>query len=498
MLTGRTTKLLILLLFLPGCGTLPYPTKPLADYLQGAPDARTCIGYYTNLDHYAVKHGMADIQATRVPGFPFLRMNRFLASFADEPMSVEQETVWLRQLAKLDLDGRQVELAEMPWPELQQIMPQTTDRETALENLQDCSHTLQARLLRNKSAMQDLRSRLNVPDDYLDILRVVGLYPVSSLPVMWGVEKLHEQTRMRLEAPFTASGHEIKTYVAADSGNLANGDIEHLIAAAGDNALGLPLFSNAQASALFRHFAPVLEIETATGADFPGQPVWRDDRTIAVDTTKPVVYTHLSRTRFYKRILVQLNYTIWFPERPLEGRFDLLGGHLDGITWRVTLDSSGQPLFYDVIHNCGCYHIVFAPTDLQHVEKDGFWQEPLLVLPLPSADTANGKAVLSLASGTHYLAHVGFTGGEQAATRYTLADYDQLRQLPYHDAVRRSMFDSRGLVPGSERAERWVLWPMGVPEPGAMRQWGHHAIAFIGKRHFDDPFLWEHNFKRPR
>jgi len=34
-----------------------------------------------------------------------------------------------------------------------------------------------------------------------------------------------------------------------------------------------------------------------------------------------------------------------------------------------------------------------------------------------------------------------------------------------------------------------VLWPMGVASAGAMRQWGRHATAFIGRRHFDDPWL---------
>jgi hypothetical protein len=36
---------------------------------------------------------------------------------------------------------------------------------------------------------------------------------------------------------------------------------------------------------------------------------------------------------------------------------------------------------------------------------------------------------------------------------------------------------------------------MGVPDPGAMRQWGRHATAFVGRRHFDDPFLIERYFE---
>jgi hypothetical protein len=37
---------------------------------------------------------------------------------------------------------------------------------------------------------------------------------------------------------------------------------------------------------------------------------------------------------------------------------------------------------------------------------------------------------------------------------------------------------------------------MGIPSAGAMRQWGHHATAFVGRRHFDEPFLIERYFER--
>ena len=57
------------------------------------------------------------------------------------------------------------------------------------------------------------------------------------------------------------------------------------------------------------------------------------------------------------------------------------------------------------------------------------------------------------------------------------------------------MFDDQGLVPESYRSERFILWPMGVPSPGAMRQWGKHNTAFVGKRHFDDPELIESLFE---
>jgi hypothetical protein len=61
--------------------------------------------------------------------------------------------------------------------------------------------------------------------------------------------------------------------------------------------------------------------------------------------------------------------------------------------------------------------------------------------------------------------------------------------LPLPGGGHRSAFESDGLIPSTRRPERFLLWPLGVSSPGAMRQWGTHAIAFIGKRHFDDPDL---------
>lgn len=492
----KPVNCLIIFLFLTGCGTLPRPTPPLVNYIQD-PDS-VCINDYTKLDSYVAGHGIADVQDRRIPGFPYLRMNRFLASFSDRPMTDVEEELWVKQLAQLDLGGRQVELGAIPLPELQRLVPHAADQESLLMTLQDCSNELVSQLLADKEALQELRRRTEVPDNYLDFMRIAGLYPLTSLPVMLGVQQLHKQTRARLEEPFPGNtDHQIKRYAPASDSRLSAAEISSLIHSAGNNPLEIPLFSNRELMELFRYFAPVFEVETAGNTDLPGYPVWGKETSVTIDTARPVVFTHLSHARFHGRVLVQLNYTLWFPERPLAGSLDLLGGHLDGITWRVTLDESGRPMIYDIIHNCGCYHMVFAAEALRRRETSRFWQEPMLVFPLPDRGGDNVRAVLSIASGNHYLAEVRHTQLLPADRQYRLVDYDRLRQLPYKDGITRSMFDEHGLVPGTERAERWLLWPMGVPEPGAMRQWGHHAIAFVGRRHFDDPFLWEQYFTLP-
>ena len=88
---------------------------------------------------------------------------------------------------------------------------------------------------------------------------------------------------------------------------------------------------------------------------------------------------------------------------------------------------------------------------------------------------------------------------------YGFVDEDTLRSLPVALApstaatapprpAHRSVYDPQGLIPGSERLERFFFWPMGIRSAGQMRQWGRHATAFVGRRHFDDPRLLDRYF----
>jgi hypothetical protein len=81
---------------------------------------------------------------------------------------------------------------------------------------------------------------------------------------------------------------------------------------------------------------------------------------------------------------------------------------------------------------------------------------------------------------------------------FSLRGYDQLRSLPYPKGARKSMFAQNSIVPGTGRLERFILWPTGVLSPGGMRQFGRHAVAFVGKRHFDDPFYMDEMFTKAR
>jgi hypothetical protein len=77
---------------------------------------------------------------------------------------------------------------------------------------------------------------------------------------------------------------------------------------------------------------------------------------------------------------------------------------------------------------------------------------------------------------------------------YDLLPYDLLEALPHEDGQTESIFDGNGIAKGSERPERFILFSMGIPSIGSMRQRGHHAIELIGRTHFDDPGLFDRYF----
>jgi hypothetical protein len=261
--------------------------------------------------------------------------------------------------------------------------------------------------------------------------------------------------------------------------------------------------------ALFAAYAPEFAIDTAGQDDRPGTPRRRPDGVPDVDPSTPVVYTRLAWTRFDGALLPQLVYTIWFARRTPGSAADPLAGALDGVVWRVTLDRDGAPLVYDTIHPCGCFH-QFVPTARLAAKPaaPGIDEGALIVQALPE-QPVGARVRLGIASGTHYLRQVTPIGSPSAASpattdernatdapRYALAPESLLRTLPTSTGGTASLYGPDGIVEGTGRTERYWLWISGIESPGAMRQWGRHATAFVGRRHFDEPFLLERYFRR--
>ena len=74
----------------------------------------------------------------------------------------------------------------------------------------------------------------------------------------------------------------------------------------------------------------------------------------------------------------------------------------------------------------------------------------------------------------------------------------KVRRVPANgEGRRRSLFCEDGIACGTERFERFWLWPAGIKSAGAMPQWGRHGTSLIGRSHFDDPGMLDRLFEPP-
>ena len=479
-------------LFLTSCVTVGNrPIASIADTLA------TCRALYQEVDAIIDRGAVRDHGSSPVRGFPYLRTTRLLASLRDELTGPGHWPAWIGHMAELDALARALELRNLSTPIA------GYPKGTLLYELSSCRERLVAADLAQPERRARLRNAVHVQDDYVAWRQVLGLYPLTAPIMSAGISAWHSKTRNTFStklASLPVAGRLVRWAPTATSSATPS----HVPLNAGQTAeilrrsldpLGIPLPADAALDRLFDTYAPLWEVDVVDENDHIGLLQWKNGP--EVDVTRPTLYRKVSHTRFDGQILLQLNYIVWFPARPGN---DIYAGKLDGINWRVTLGPDGEPWLYDAIHNCGCYH-EFFPSHRLRLRSDlpAFYFEPPMLPQAAPAARERQPVVLRIAHHTHFIQRLYLDKSPSAllpdAQLLAWEEYDVLRSLPTDEGY-RSLFGSYGLIAGTERSERFLLWPMGIRSPGAMRQWGRHSTAFVGRRHFDDAFLIESLFEK--
>ncbi len=474
---------------LTGCATWPVPTRSQADRTQ--PAIAPCVAFFASLDDLAVSENVVDGGYARVKHHPYLRTDRFIASFAGQTDDEHTFGAWIDRMQALDRSARAAEIANLSDTAVASMQP-TGSRQSLIERIAECGDRLKAIDSASADRRRQIREHARVPDDYIVARRALGLYPVSRWAVSMGVNRWHRQARRQFSSA-PPKGWIATRYVPADT--IAPLSAVRIVDQAPHDGLGIPVFTEAQRRALLQAHAPVWEIQYHSDDDRIGWPVHSPNGIPGVDIHRPVTFGLVSFTRFETAVLIQINYVVWFPARPKRHALDIYGGRLDGLTFRVTLDAAGIPILYETVHNCGCYYKAF-PTDRLRPRRSIAYAETPLILAAPQPMPNGRRMVVAMDSGSHSVRHLyPYPGSRSTDVPYGLAEYDELKRLPQPSGEPKSLFNRYGIVAGSERLERFILWPMGVYSPGAMRQWGRHAVAFVGRRHFDDPFYLETMFE---
>ena len=451
--------------------------------------------------------GVADRQSARVPGVPYLRADRWLASHANERLSAAAHRRWIDRLEALDAAAREHEARNLPPAERARLLATFAadgDPEPALAVVQRCRAAMRAADDAHPALVAARAARVSVDDAYDDLARLVGLYPLLRWPAMVGVRAWHDEARARLGAvaaaapAASAASAANRLRLAPADAPAAAGELVELFGEAVRSPLGELEFPPEVARRIAGVLAPVIEVAQAGPDDVAGTPVLDADGRPAIDSQSATVTWRLAHTRVDDRILPQFVYTVWFPGRTASAPIDPLAGRLDAVVWRVTLDVDARVVMHDTMHACGCWHLFLPVPGVQPRQGPDRWTEIALVPHAPAAAAAGERMQLLLEAGTHALQAVAAVPADGAAgRRYLLLDEDRLRSLPQPGGGTRSFYDDAGLVPGSERLERLFLWPLGVRSAGSLRQWGSHATAFVGRRHFDDARLLDERFVFP-
>ncbi|HET7197298.1 MAG TPA: hypothetical protein VFI86_01420, partial [Burkholderiales bacterium] len=175
--------------------------------------------------------------------------------------------------------------------------------------------------------------------------------------------------------------------------------------------LGEPLVSARELAEMAAAYAPSLEVAVASDADRFGALRWR--RGVArpeIDATEPAVYVGRSYAHYEDRGLLQIVYTVLFPD--------------DRITWRVTLAPDGEPLVYEAVGADGCRAVALTPRARL---RDTAAAAAAYRLARVDEDA---RPLLALAAGSHRIGVPRLVRGSDSLVRYTLRPFDELRSAP--------------------------------------------------------------------
>jgi len=373
--------------------------------------------------------------------------------------------------------------------EIQNTWPHFTTQH--YDRLNQCQQTALENLLADNQQKKQIIDKAFVKQNYSGLQRVIGASKITGYFANQRIKKW--QNKQAQKAVKQVWNKWPQAHLYQPEPIYSEADFSSWLQKASlNNSLSIPLLSKKQDTEILKHYSPIWLIENQSDYNLIGKPTRNYAGSIEFNKDIVESYAYVSHTRFYDEILLQLNYVVWFSKRPKNSAFDIYGGELDGLVFRITLDKNGLPLIYDSIHNCGCFHTAFSlSSKLKSIQAQG---EPIHLFDRHNLKTQ--RPVIIVDDAEHVVLDVVDLESLNLEQRplptqtYKLVSYNELRKK---DPQR--LFNDDGLVPNTQRLERFLLWPFGIASPGAMRQQGQHPIAFTSKRHFDDARILENWFR---
>lgn len=382
---------LAVLLAVLGCTAAP--TLEEARLTSASPEVSSCAQWLHALDAEVAGAGVRDLHYWEIPGFPYLRADRFLAGSRDLAAArASAFDAFADRLLEHDLESRRYEIDNLPAAVVEKWSGVRFDnpREVALRRTVQCGRLLRQVELARPEIRAALLERSALPPS-----PVPGACARDSDP--------SGGARIRYSPPPSPLSR------AAAAGWLLRGELD---------PLGQALIPERELQALAAAYAPSFEVAVASDADRFGALRWRRGAARPeVDATEPVVYVGRSYARDEDHALLQIVYTVLFPE--------------NRIAWRVTLAPDGEPLVYEASGADGCYAVVLTP-------RARVRERSLLVMRELPRLRDDERPLVAVAAGGHQLAVRDVVAGTDSLARYALRPYDELRSGPTREGRHRA------------------------------------------------------------
>ncbi len=261
------SKLLWLALLLAGCSALGTNPAVPSGNAQVA-----CRILYRKVDAAIDHAGVRDHGSSPVPGFPYLRATRLLASFRNELTEAGEWSAWIGHMATLDAEARALELQNLPAP----VTGRRT--ETLRDELNSCRELLVAVELTQPAQHARLSNSVHVPDDYIAWWRILGLYPFTAPIVAARISAWHEATLNIFATPLESlevAGRLVRWSPASHAPGIPlNAQQTSEILRRSLDPLGIPSPMGSDLDRVFDTFAPVWEVDVVDANDRIGMLRW--------------------------------------------------------------------------------------------------------------------------------------------------------------------------------------------------------------------------------
>jgi len=275
----------VLFIILSGCAYTPHPAR--SPYTGRDTPAGRCADFFAALDQAVKQAGVRDPGEFRLENHPYLRVNRFLASFATEIDDGASFDDWVKRLQRIDQKARVFEIANLPPKNLSSLHLETGETDIRQKVIQ-CGDFLKALDFKDADQRQKFKADVSAFDDYILLRRILGLYPITSMFVASGINRYQSEVHKSFSNQPPSGWQKIR-YLPAVS-NDSQPSAADILKTAGRDAIGIPEYSSEDQQLLFGFFAPVWEVQTEGNFDRIGTPFWTADKAQAIDTERSISF----------------------------------------------------------------------------------------------------------------------------------------------------------------------------------------------------------------